>query len=153
MFIFLLLTREHSLNSLGGWKSFSEVFQFFEVRPNCFPASCFIAPSHQSHRHRTRSILDWRVCCLAPLICFIRRDLRDHGPRWRRPRLPAACCTCACGASVRTRCIKEPVPCGLRRRRRWRQRVGGALKGCRRGSMSAFGGKADMPFCTANVRL
>ena len=50
-----------------------------------------------------QAILDWRVCCLAPLICFIRRDLRDHGPRWRRPRLPAACCTCACGASVRTR--------------------------------------------------
>ena len=79
-----------------------------------------------SHRHRTRSILDWRVCCLAPLICFIRRDLRDHGPRWRRPRLPAACCTCACGASVRTR--------------------GGSKNRCqcRRGSMSAFGGKADM---------
>ncbi|MGC1589997.1 MAG: hypothetical protein WA770_07755, partial [Pseudolabrys sp.] len=25
------LTREHSLNSLGGWKSFSEVFQFFDI--------------------------------------------------------------------------------------------------------------------------
>jgi hypothetical protein len=38
--------------------------------------------------------------------------------------------------------------CRLRRRR---HRIGGTLKGCRRGSMSAFGGKADMPFCTANV--
>jgi hypothetical protein len=37
LFIFLLLTREHSLNSLGGWKSFSEVFQFFEVRQIAFP--------------------------------------------------------------------------------------------------------------------
>ena len=31
LFIFLLLTREHSLNSFGGWKSFSEVFQFFDI--------------------------------------------------------------------------------------------------------------------------
>ena len=38
--------RAHSLNSFGGWKSFSESPQFFEVRPNCFPASYFIAPWH-----------------------------------------------------------------------------------------------------------